>query len=54
MADKDRHPHAGGRELDLRVDDLLGLGDHLPFFLGRAVVHEDVDMRDHVEGDLPW
>ena len=34
------------------VEDLLGLGDHLPFFLGRAIVQENVDMRDHVEGDL--
>jgi hypothetical protein len=52
MADEDRHAHAGGGDLDLRVEDLLGLGDHLPLFLGRAVLHEDVDMRDHVEGDL--
>jgi hypothetical protein len=44
MADEDRHAHAGGGDLDLRVDDLLGLGDHLPLFLGGAVLHEDVDM----------
>ena len=26
--------------------------DHLPLFLGRAVIHELVDMRDAVEGDF--
>src|SRR3546814_5189573 len=43
---------AGGMHLDLRVDDLLGLDHHLPFLLGRAVVQEDVDMGNDVEGDL--
>jgi hypothetical protein len=52
MADEDRHADAGGRDLDLRVHDLLGLGDHLPFFLGRPVLHELVDMGNDVEGDL--
>jgi hypothetical protein len=44
MADEHRHAHAGRGELDLRVEDLLGLDHHLPFFLGRAVLHEDVDV----------
>jgi hypothetical protein len=44
MADEDRHAHAGGVTLIFGVDDLLGLGDHLPLFLGRPVLHEDVDM----------
>ena len=52
MPDEDRHTHAGRGELDLRVEDLLGLDHHLPFFLGRPIVEEDIDMRDHVEGDL--
>ena len=51
MADEHRHAHAGRRQLDLRVEDLLGLGHHLPLFLRVAVLHEDVDMRDDVEGD---
>ena len=34
------------------VEDLPGLDRHLPLFLGRAVVHELVDMRDAVEGDF--
>ena len=51
MADEHRHAHAGRGQLDLGVEDLLGLGHHLPLFLGRAVVHEHVDMRDDVEGD---
>jgi len=50
MADEDRHAHAGGDDLDLGIEDLLGLGHHLPFFLGEAVVHEHVDVGDHVEG----
>ncbi len=52
MADEDRHPNAGRGDLDRGVHDLLGLGDHLPFLLGRAVLHEDVDMGNDVEGDL--
>ncbi len=35
MADKHRHAHAGRRDLDLRIEDLLGLDHHLPFLLGR-------------------
>ena len=52
MADEHRDSDAGDAELDRRVEDLLGLDHHLPLFLGRAVVEEDVDVRDHVERDL--
>ena len=52
MADKDRNPHAGRGDRDVGIEDLAGLDRHLPFFLGRAVIHEDVAMRDHVERDL--
>jgi hypothetical protein len=52
VADEDRHAHAGRGQLDLGVEDLLGLDHHLPLFLGEAVIKENVDMRDHVEGDL--
>ena len=51
VADEHRHAHAGGGELDLGVEDLLGLDHHLPLFLGVAVLHEHVDVGDHVEGD---
>src|SRR3546814_7433196 len=37
---------------DVCSSDLLGLGYHLPLFLGVAVIHEDVDVRNDVEGDL--
>ena len=52
MANKDRDPHAGRLYGDILVEYLARFHRHLPFFLGRAVIHEDVDMRDHVEGDL--
>ena len=52
MADEHRDAHAGGVHLDVGIEDLLHLDRHLPFFLGVTVVHEDVDMRDDVEGDL--
>src|SRR5690606_14481601 len=52
VTDEHRHAHAGRGDLDLRVEDLLGLDHHLPLFLGRAVVEEAVDVRDHVERDL--
>ncbi len=51
VADEDRNADSGCRELDLRIEHLLGFGHHLPFFLGVAVFHEDIDMRDHVERD---
>jgi hypothetical protein len=51
VTDEDRHAHAGRGQLDLRIEDLLGLRHHLPLFLGEAVLHEDVDLRDDVEGD---
>lgn len=34
------------------IEDLLGFDDHLPFFLGEAIIKKAVDMRDHVESDL--
>ena len=52
MTDEDRDPHAGGGDRDVGIEDLAGLGRHLPFFLGRAVIHEDVAMRDDIECDL--
>ena len=52
VADEDRHANAGGGHEDLRVEDLLGLDHHLPLFLGGAVIHEDVDLGNDVEGDL--
>ena len=52
MAHEDRHPHTGGGQLDLGVEDLLGLGHHLPFFLGVARVHEHINVRNDVEGNL--
>jgi hypothetical protein len=51
VADEDRHAHGGAGDLDLRIEHLLGFGQHLPFFLGVAVFHEVVDVRDDVEGD---
>ena len=52
VADEHRHAHAGGRHLDLGIEDLLGLGHHLPFLARVAVLHEDVDVGNAVEGDL--
>ena len=52
MPYKDGHANAGCNNLDLWIEDLLGFNDHLPFFLGEAIIKETVDMRDHIEGDL--
>ena len=52
VAHKDRHAHGGAGDLDLWIEDLLGFGQHLPLFLGVAVFHEHIDVRDDVEGDL--
>src|SRR5690606_31736889 len=52
MTHEHRHTHAGGGQLDLRIEYLLGFDHHLPLFLGRAIVEKAVDVRNHVEGDL--
>src|SRR5690606_4858160 len=52
VAHENRYAHARRGDLDLGVEDLLGLDDHFPFFLGRSVVEELVDVRDDVEGNL--
>ena len=39
-------------KLNRRVEDLFRLGRHFPFFFGEAVIHEHVDMRYRVKGDL--
>src|SRR6202044_3064243 len=54
VADEHGHPDAGRSQLDLGVEDFLGLGDHLPLFLGRAAVHEHIDLRNYVERDSLW
>src|SRR5258708_1823860 len=51
MADEHRHPHASRGELDFGIKNLLGLHHLLPLFLGVAVLHEHVDLRDDIEGD---
>src|SRR3546814_20655366 len=52
MPDEHGHADAGRGDLDLGIEDLIGLDDHLPFLLGRSIVSEFVDVRDYVEGDL--
>ena len=39
-------------KLDRRVENLLRLRRHLPFFLGETVIKKFIDMRDGVEGNL--
>ena len=52
MADEHGNAHARRGELDLGIENLLGLDHHLPLFLGIARIHEHIDMRNDVEGDL--
>src|SRR5690554_3759227 len=52
VTDEYRDTYASRSDLDLRVEDLLGLDDHLPFFLRRSVVEKAVDVRNHVERNL--
>ena len=52
MRGEDRHADGGARDAQLRqVQDLARLDDDLPLLLGVAVVAEDVDMGQRVEGD---
>ena len=52
MADKYRYAHASCGDLHLGIENLLGLGNHLPLFLGRAILQEFVDVRNDVECNL--
>ena len=53
MPEEGRNPHSRRIHENLVVaEDLAGLPHHLHFFLGVAVVLEDVDMGYRVEGDL--
>ena len=52
MADEYRNPDAGRMDRDVGIQDLPRLDGHLPLFLGGAVIHEYVDVRNHVERDL--
>ena len=52
MADEHGYAHAGGTDFDFRVEDFFGFVDHFPFFFRHAIIHEHIDMRDHVIGDL--
>ena len=52
MTDEHRHADTSGNHLHLGVEDLLGLHDHFPFFLGRSIVQKRVDMGNDVEGNL--
>lgn len=51
MADEDGNAHGRAGHLDLRIEHLLGFSQNLPLFLGITVFHEDIDMRNDVEGD---
>ena len=42
VADEDGDADTGGNDLNGRVEDFFGLDGHFPFFLGGAVIHEDV------------
>ena len=44
--------HAGGADIGISVHDFLGLVVHLHLFLGIAVVGEDVNLGDDIEGQL--
>ena len=52
MTDEHRHAYAGRADRDIGIENFAGLDRHFPFFLGRAVIHEDINVRDHVERDL--
>ena len=52
MADEDRNPNAGSDDIDGGVEDFFGLDGHFPLFLGGAIIHEHIDLRDDVEGDV--
>jgi hypothetical protein len=52
VAHEDGHAHGRARDAQVRqMQDLATLGDDLPLFAGVAVLQEDVDLGQGVEGD---
>src|SRR5450756_3105224 len=53
VADRHRYPHGRGGDQDLRgVHDFAGLVEHLQLFLAVAILHERLDVRKAIEGNL--
>src|SRR5215208_2246517 len=53
MADGHGYTDTRGRDGKLRdIHDLPRLMDHLPLFFVVAIVHENIDVWDEIEGDL--
>ena len=52
MANKNWNSHAGCCDFDFWVQNFLGFGHHFPLFFGVTAVEENIDMWDHIEGDL--
>ncbi len=54
MPHKNRNPHACCGDFYFRINNLLGFGNHFPFFFGGAIFHKHINMRNDVKGDLFW
>ena len=39
-------------QLDSWVQNLFGFGGHFPFFLGKSIIKEHINMRNGVKGNL--
>src|SRR3990172_9247340 len=53
VSDENWDPDTGGGNQNVTsMDNLLGLFHHFPFFSGVAIVQEDIDFRQNIEGNL--
>ena len=52
MADKHRDAHGMCNHFNGWVHNLLCFCPHFPFFFGKSVIHKDINMRDHIKGNL--
>ena len=52
MTHENGDPHTSRGDFNSRVQNFLGLCHHLPLFFRASIFHENIDVRDHVKGDL--
>ena len=49
VPNKYRHPNTGCLNRNILIENFPRFDGHLPFFLGRPIIHKHIDMRNHIK-----
>ena len=52
MTNKNWDSHTMRNKLNSRIQDFLRFGSHFPFFLGKAVLKENINMGNRIKSNL--